>query len=319
MRVFRKTWNRVRQYWKEEKWIRVTDDEQNLRWVGLNKPVTKGEEMLRQAQEQGAPPEHLQQLQQQIAQDPSMQETISTENDLATLDVDIILSDVPDVLTAQIEDFQVLGEMVKSGFQMPPLAVIEASPLRNKDKIIKMMKEQQQSQLSPEHEKQMQQIQDESEKLKEENQKLKSGVEEARAQLQLKKQVHVEEMQLKKAEAYSELKMKQELQNAELDMERARIKETLDMEKSKQEGAYNNQREKMEFDMKCKRLENPDVNEMIERDESDKQSVIELTALRTEMSALTSDLSAAFGYLNQTLQRQQATNEQILGLLSKSR
>ena len=38
-RVYRQLWNRVRQYWTAEKWIRVTDDEEKLRWVGLNKPV----------------------------------------------------------------------------------------------------------------------------------------------------------------------------------------------------------------------------------------------------------------------------------------
>ena len=87
------------------------------------------------------PPEQLQQLQMQISQDPMMQEVVNTENDIATLDVDIIIDEVPDTITTQIEDFQVLGEMVKSGFQMPPEAVILASPLSNKEKILKMMKE----------------------------------------------------------------------------------------------------------------------------------------------------------------------------------
>ena len=63
-----------------------------------------------------------------------MQEVVNTENDIATLDVDIIIDEVPDTITTQIEDFQVLGEMVKSGFQMPPEAVILASPLSNKER-----------------------------------------------------------------------------------------------------------------------------------------------------------------------------------------
>lgn len=192
-RVFKKVWNRVRQYWKEEMWIRVTDDNQNLRWVGLNKPVTKGEQMIQQLQEQfkQVPPERqqqampqLQQMIQQIQNDPMMKEIVETENDIAELDVDIILSEVPDVLTAQIEDFQVLGEMVKSGFPMPPLAVIEASPLSNKDKIIKMMKEDQQNRVPPQVQEQMKQMQEQMQKLGEENQQLKSGVQEAQMKLQ---------------------------------------------------------------------------------------------------------------------------------------
>ena len=35
-RVFRCVWARVRQFWTAEKWVRVTDDERNVRWLGLN-------------------------------------------------------------------------------------------------------------------------------------------------------------------------------------------------------------------------------------------------------------------------------------------
>ena len=182
IRVYRKVWNRIRQYWKSEKWLRVTDDENNLRWVGLNKPVTKGELLLQRAQEQKIPPEQLQQLQAQISQDPMMQEVVNTENDIATLDVDIIIDEVPDTITTQIEDFQVLGEMVKSGFQMPPEAVILASPLSNKEKILKMMKEA--PQLSPQHQKQMEQMQEEGKKLAAENQQLKSNSQESTMRIQ---------------------------------------------------------------------------------------------------------------------------------------
>ena len=38
-------------------WVRVTDDPTDLKWVGLTKPGTQGEMILKQAQEQGAPPE----------------------------------------------------------------------------------------------------------------------------------------------------------------------------------------------------------------------------------------------------------------------
>lgn len=182
IRVYRKVWNRIRQYWKSEKWVRVTDDETNLRWVGLNKPVTKGEMLMQRAQEQKLPPEQMQQLQQQISQDPMMQEVVETENDIATLDVDIIIDEVPDVITTQVEDFQVLGEMVKSGFQMPPEAVIMASPLSNKEKILKMMKEG--DQLPAKAKQMMEKMQEEGKKLQEENQQLKSGLQESSMRIQ---------------------------------------------------------------------------------------------------------------------------------------
>jgi hypothetical protein len=33
-RIYRQVWARIKQFWNEEKWIRVTDDQDNLRWVG---------------------------------------------------------------------------------------------------------------------------------------------------------------------------------------------------------------------------------------------------------------------------------------------
>src|SRR6185436_3637120 len=110
VRVYRKVWNRIRQYWKDEMWIRVTDDPSKLRWVGLNAPITKGQQALEQAQEQGMPPEQLQALQQQIAMDPMAKEIVDTSNDVAELDVDIVIDDAPDSVTMQQEEFTALAE-----------------------------------------------------------------------------------------------------------------------------------------------------------------------------------------------------------------
>ena len=212
-RVYKKVWNRVKQYWKAEKWIRVTDDENNLKWVGLNKPITKGEMLLQEAQKQGAPPEALQQIQMQIQQDPMMMEMVNTQNDIVQLDVDIVLDEVPDQTTSQIEDFQTLGEMVKSGFQMPPQAVIEASPLHHKDKILKMMKEQ--PQLPPQIQEQMKKMQEEGQKLQQENQSLKADQQVEAAKLQQKAQVDQQSMQLKQQQTVQELELKKAIAIAE--------------------------------------------------------------------------------------------------------
>lgn len=223
IRIYRKIWNRIRQYWKAEKWIRVTDDEQNLRWVGLNKKMTKGDLVLQQAQQQKMPPEMLQQVQQLIAQDPTMKEVVHTENDIAQLDVDIVLTEVPDATTSQIEDFQTLGEMVKSGFQIPPMAVIEASPLNNKDKILKMMKEQ--PQLPPQVQEQMKKLQEQAQKLTQENQALKAD-----------QQVEGAKVQAKAAADQQSIAAKAKLQQDELDLERAKVREQLALQKEKQDG-----------------------------------------------------------------------------------
>ena len=246
LRIFRKTWNRIRQYWKAEKWIRVTDDENNLRFVGLNKPVTKGEQMLKQAQAQGAPPEALQQIQQKISMDPMMQEKVSTENELADLDVDIVLSDVPDVLTAQIEDFQVLGEMVKSGFPMPPEAVIEASPLSNKDKILKMMKAQ--PQIPPELQKQMEQMKEQVGKLAEENQALKADQQVEAAKVQEKAKADMAQLQQKAQAQQDEMRLERERADAQIQIEREKAEAKIALDRMVAAAEIQIERERMDLE-----------------------------------------------------------------------
>lgn len=107
-RVYRATWNRIRQFWTEERWIRVTDDERNLRWVALNKPVVD---------EMGLP--------------------VGVQNAVAELDVDIVLEEGPDTVTVQAEQFQMLVDLKKSDpMAIPTAALIEASQLRNKEKLL---------------------------------------------------------------------------------------------------------------------------------------------------------------------------------------
>ena len=241
IRVYRKVWNRIRQYWKEEMWIRVTDDPANLRWVGLNKPTTKGEIVLREAREKGLPQEQLQMLAQHISQDPSMQEMV-TENNVAELDVDIVMADAPDTVTQEVEDFQAMAEMVKSGFPLPPKAVILASPLSNKDQILKMMDEQ--PQIPPELQKKMEQMAEQIEKVQEalqqkeqENQALKADqqVEAAkvrlqadanRAEMQLKADMQAQENELARQKAEGEFAVKKWIAEQEMILEERKLAHT---------------------------------------------------------------------------------------------
>jgi hypothetical protein len=222
VRVYRKVWNRIRQYWKDEMWIRVTDDPINLRWVGLNKPITRGQQMLEQAQQQGVPPEQLQALQQQLAADPMSQEVVSTENDIAQLDVDIVIDDAPDSVTMQQEEFQALSEMVKSGFPIPPTAIVEASNLLHKDRILKEMKEQ--GGVPPQVQEQMKKLQEESQALAQENQALKADQQTEQQKIAMKAQADRESMSIKA-----------ELQSRELQLERERAAAEIQLEREKAE------------------------------------------------------------------------------------
>lgn len=136
-RVYRQIWWRVRQFWDEEKWIRVTDDENNLQFVGLNQPMTVAEVLQEKAEkgdQQAA--QVLQMMMQQ--QDPRLGQVAKTRNEVAKLDVDIILDESPDMATTQEEQFRMLTELLKVyGPQAVPFkSMIELSSLRGKDRVL---------------------------------------------------------------------------------------------------------------------------------------------------------------------------------------
>lgn len=142
--VYRKVWNRVRQFWTAEKWIRVTDDEKNIKFVGLNQPLTLGEQLLEEFKQQpGVTPEQIAAAEQQAQMDPRMQMVVGTKNNVGELDVDIVLDDVPASASLQGEQFETLAQIAPQAATMPPQlfeALIEASSLRNKDKILAKLK-----------------------------------------------------------------------------------------------------------------------------------------------------------------------------------
>ena len=257
IRVYRKTWNRIKQYWKEEMWLRVTDDENNLKFVGLNKPITKAEAAMKQAQANGMPPEQLQALAQQISQDPAAQQVVSTENDIVNLDVDIVMDDAPDTVTQEVEDFQAMAEMVKSGFPMPPEAVIMASPLSNKDRILKMMKEQ--PQIPPELQENMKKMQEEAKALAQENQALKADQQTEMAKIHLKQQAYMQELehkkqvtaveiQLEREKAEAQIQLEREKAQADIEIETFKLKAQLELEGAKLEMQSQSEQKKMQMD-----------------------------------------------------------------------
>jgi len=135
--VYRAIWNRIRQYWTAEKWVRVTDEEENLRWVGLNQRVTLEQKLMEM------PKQEAMAFADQIglvAGDPRLAQPVEVKNDVTQLDVDIIVEEGQDVATLQIENFEALAGLAKAGVPIPPEALVKASSLRNKEQIIEAMK-----------------------------------------------------------------------------------------------------------------------------------------------------------------------------------
>lgn len=122
-----KVWNRIKQYWTAEKWVRIRDDEGAPRFVALNQPITAAE--LYQAALQSGQPIPLE-LARMAQLSPS--QPVGKRNDVAELDVDIIIDEMPDVITLQDEQFQNLVTLAQAGVIFPPDVYLDASNLRNK-------------------------------------------------------------------------------------------------------------------------------------------------------------------------------------------
>lgn len=133
--VYRSIWARIRQYWDAPRWIRVTDDERNMRWIGLNAPRT----MLDVARErlQGDPDAEFKLA--LLARDPRAQMVVEVQNHVAGIDIDIVIDEGMDTPTVQAEQFDTLSKMMPAMTQLPPEALellVTASSLRDKDKML---------------------------------------------------------------------------------------------------------------------------------------------------------------------------------------
>lgn len=157
--VYRSVWCRIQQFWKDERWVRVTDNQNNVRFVGLNRPITALQQMaaqmgikkemlpqLEQAAQAGDPQAaQITQMLQQFAADPRSQQVVGIENNVTELDVDIIIDEGIDTPTAQAEQFDVVAKMLPGAPpNLQPILwkmLINSSQLNGKDELDKAMSE----------------------------------------------------------------------------------------------------------------------------------------------------------------------------------
>lgn len=159
LQVYNAVWNRIRQVWTDERWVRVTDDERNLRFVGLNQKITvrmlaeealQGDEkaIARFADLVGVPVVQAFMQGDERAKvalglfvQQHGQQVVETRNAVNELDVDIVIDEGMDTPTVQAEQFDALLKMLPGIFPqgVPPEAMemlVQASQLRDKDKLL---------------------------------------------------------------------------------------------------------------------------------------------------------------------------------------
>ena len=145
-RMYRQIWHRIKQHWTSEKWIRVTDNQKSLKWVGLNVEVPM-QEFLQDIVDDEAQPQAkrlgaatvLQAMTQ--AQDPRLMEPVMIKNQVPELDMDIILENAPDSINTQAEQFELLVQLAGSRPEVPFSAILEMSALRDKDELLETIKQ----------------------------------------------------------------------------------------------------------------------------------------------------------------------------------
>lgn len=154
-RVYKQMWNRIKQFKTAEWWVRVTDDENNLKFVGINQPITYAQAL--QEKFGGIPP--------QVANDPRLNMVREVRNNVAEIDVDIIVEEAPDVVNIQQEQFQILAKLAQAyGPQEVPFEkVLRLSQLRNKEQFLEQTKgseqqRQQQAQIAQRQQQEAEQI-----------------------------------------------------------------------------------------------------------------------------------------------------------------
>jgi hypothetical protein len=136
-RCYRQMWARARQFWKDPQWIRVTDNLGAPQYVRVNDPVHAVDPQT------GQP-----------AIDPQTGKPVLShvKNDIAKMDIDIIIDSVPDTATLEQEIFEELSKLAQTyGPQNVPFSlVVEMSSLPKKRELIQkleaFMAQQQQAQ-----------------------------------------------------------------------------------------------------------------------------------------------------------------------------
>jgi hypothetical protein len=97
-RVYKQTWNAIREYWQAPMWIRVTDDERAPQYVGINQP--------------------------QMQMTEFGEQMVGMQNAVAEMDVDILIEDAPDLSSLEGETFAAMMDVLKSGAPPPVMMFI---------------------------------------------------------------------------------------------------------------------------------------------------------------------------------------------------
>jgi hypothetical protein len=226
-RVFKKIWNRIRQFYTAEQWVRITDDERNVKWVGMNVDP--------------------QQVQMAMQNNPEMAEKISgVVKSVAELDCDIIIDEVPDGIVPAVEQFQSLVELKQfdTNNEIPFRAIVAASPnLKDKQRFLEAIDKQAEErqanpQPDPEVAKAQAQLQIEAQKAE---QAAGLAQQKAETDAQSAQQKAQADASVAQQRAMAEIQLKREIAAADIELEREKAAASIEIERMKATASMANQ------------------------------------------------------------------------------
>jgi hypothetical protein len=131
LRIYRQCWARAKQFWKAPQFIRVTDDEDSPRFVGLNQPIPGGPPTVGADPETGMP-----------TLEPGI---LGYSNVVAEMDVDIEVDTQQDTGNIASEQFSEIVQLVRMSpayQQQAPLSMlIQLSTIPHKRAILDQIKQ----------------------------------------------------------------------------------------------------------------------------------------------------------------------------------
>jgi hypothetical protein len=182
LRIYHQVWWRARQYWRDPQWIRVTDNADDPQFVQINKP--KGAPVTDPTT--GQPVAHPETGEPMVGDpqyhpeghDQAGESVFGYENDLAAMDIDIIVDTQPETANIMQEMLQDLIKLVSASpayaEQVPFEMFIELSPLPRKRMVLDMLKQHAQQKGQQQQQIQMAQMTKQMEKLDAEIELLKA-------------------------------------------------------------------------------------------------------------------------------------------------
>lgn len=117
-RVYRHIWWRMRQFWTEHDWIRVTEDDDAATYLEVNKPITVADAMMAN----GMAEEELMQLQQTGQLEMAgidLTQVLAVQNNLQELDLDIIIESSPASPTYRHDQMALIADVIGK-LPLPP-------------------------------------------------------------------------------------------------------------------------------------------------------------------------------------------------------